>query len=210
MLGGDLGLDAAPRAAVARDHDRALHRNAQPVEHFVVLGDAVVHVHQRRGDVAIDGVGVVAGELLGVLPGGGVGGFGGFGQLGREVRRLHHFERALFGRGEEHVEGLDVRVEAPLLQLRQQPLGVVVIVGRADVMRPGAEPLHVGAHVGGVGNGAELGLPIALAARGRVGIARQGPDVGWKGGGQNQPPAQKTHHEFAHGLGYSTARAYCG
>ena len=36
VLGRDLGLDAAPGAAVARDHDRSLHRNAQPVERFVI------------------------------------------------------------------------------------------------------------------------------------------------------------------------------
>ena len=36
MLGCDLRLDTSPSAAVTRDHDRALHRNSQPLELLVV------------------------------------------------------------------------------------------------------------------------------------------------------------------------------
>ena len=67
VLGRHLGLDAAPRTAVARDHDGALDGDAQAVELLVVVGHAVVDVDQRRGDVAIDRVGVVGGQLLVVL-----------------------------------------------------------------------------------------------------------------------------------------------
>ena len=85
VLGRHFGLDAAPRIAVARDHDGALHGDAQAVERFVVFGDAEVHVNQRRGDVAIDGVGVIDRQLLVVLGRGGVHGNGRFGQLGGEL-----------------------------------------------------------------------------------------------------------------------------
>ena len=48
VLGRDLRLDAAPRLAVARDDDRAFHRDAVALELLVVLGPAVVHVDERR------------------------------------------------------------------------------------------------------------------------------------------------------------------
>ena len=67
VLGGDLGLDAAPGDAVARDHDGALNGDAQAVQFLVVSGNAVVDVDERRGDVTVDRVGVVGRELLGLL-----------------------------------------------------------------------------------------------------------------------------------------------
>ena len=78
---------------------------------------------------------------------------------------LDQFERALFRRREEHVEGFDLRVQAPLLELRQHPLGVVLVVGRADVMRPRGEALHVIVQVLGAGNGAEHHFPVVLGTR---------------------------------------------
>src|SRR5207244_1289593 len=53
VLGRDLGLDAAPRPEIARDHDRALHRDSQALEPVVVGGDAVVHVDERCSDVPV-------------------------------------------------------------------------------------------------------------------------------------------------------------
>jgi hypothetical protein len=53
MLGGNLWLDAAPRAAITRDHDSSLHRHAEAIELFVVFADTIVHVHQRSGHIAI-------------------------------------------------------------------------------------------------------------------------------------------------------------
>ncbi len=61
MLGRDLRLDAAPRPTVARDDDGALHRDVVARELVVVGGDAVVHVHERRGDVTVDRIRVVRG-----------------------------------------------------------------------------------------------------------------------------------------------------
>ena len=66
-----------------------------------------------------------------------------------------------------------LRVEAPLLEFGEHPLGVVLVVGRADVVRAGGEALHVVALVLGLGDGAEFRFPIALCAGGSRGISVQ-------------------------------------
>ena len=72
MLRRHFGFDAAPGTAIPRDHDSPFHRDAQAFELLVIFGNAVVHVHERPGHVAVDRVGVVSGELFVVLAGGGV------------------------------------------------------------------------------------------------------------------------------------------
>ena len=57
-----------------------------------------------------------------------------------------------------------MRVESPFLEAGENPFGIVLVVGRADVVRPRAQPAHVLAEIGGVGDGAELRLPIALGS----------------------------------------------
>src|SRR5262249_5620055 len=64
VLGGDFGLDAAPRVIIARDDDRALHRDAHAIELLVIFGHAVVDVDEWRGDVTVFGVDVVCRQLL--------------------------------------------------------------------------------------------------------------------------------------------------
>ena len=54
MLRGNLRFDSPPRLAVPGDDDRPFNRDAQAVEGLIVLGDAVVHVDERRGDVSIN------------------------------------------------------------------------------------------------------------------------------------------------------------
>src|SRR5271157_5056412 len=61
MFGRDFGLDASPATPVARNHDCALYRNAQPLELLVVVTHTVVYVNQRAGDVSIGRIGVVGG-----------------------------------------------------------------------------------------------------------------------------------------------------
>ena len=63
------GLMPRQECAVARDDDGALHRDAEPLELLVVLGQAVVDVDERPGHVAVDRVGVVGRQLLGLLAG---------------------------------------------------------------------------------------------------------------------------------------------
>ena len=67
MLGGHFRLDAAPGMEVARDDDFALYGNAHALEFFVIFRNAIVDVDQRRGDIAVDRIGVVCRELLGLL-----------------------------------------------------------------------------------------------------------------------------------------------
>src|SRR2546428_606090 len=137
--GRALGFEAAPRPAVARDHDRALDGNPEALELLVIPGHAVVHVDERPGDVAVRGIGVVGGELLVLLAGRGVAGHGRLLELGDEAGGRHELDRPLARGGEQHVERLDLRLPAPLLELGEQPLGVRLVVGRAHVVRPGRE-----------------------------------------------------------------------
>ena len=67
MFGGDFRLDSAPRVSVARDNDRALHRNSVASERFVIFGNAVVHVDERPSHVAIGGIRVVGRKLFRLL-----------------------------------------------------------------------------------------------------------------------------------------------
>jgi hypothetical protein len=200
VLAGDLWLDAAPGVAVARDDDRALDRDAQPLEPVVVLRDAVVDVDEPSGHVAVDRVGVVRRKLLGLLVGGRVDGDGRLRECGDELRRRDHLDPALLGGGEQHVERLDARVEPPLLELRQDPLRVVLVVRRADVVRARGEPLHVLAHVRGVRNRPELRLPIALDPR--RGIGEPGKRrLGRRSGGEDERGCrqQSEKPELSHG-----------
>ncbi len=64
MLSRDLRLDAAPRPAIARDHDRTFHVHSEPRQLFVIVRHTVIHVDQRTGDVAVGGVRVVGRQLL--------------------------------------------------------------------------------------------------------------------------------------------------
>ena len=66
-LGRHFRLDAPPRRSVACDHDRALDRDAAPVELFVVGGQTVIHVDERPRDIAIDRVRIERGKLLCLL-----------------------------------------------------------------------------------------------------------------------------------------------
>ena len=139
------------------------------IEDFVVFGDAVVDVDERAGDVAVGRVRVVGRELLGLLVGGWILRNKGFLKLGDVLRAaVDEFDEAFFRRGEKHGEGFDVGIEAEFLVLGQNPFGVFLVVGRADIVRAGAQTLHVGAEVGGARRGAEFFFPLAFGARGLV------------------------------------------
>ena len=164
VLGRHLRLDTAPGVPIPRDHDGALHRDAQPIEPLVILGEPVVHVDERRGDVAVHRVGVIGRQLLGFLPGRGIDGERGLLEAGHEPRRLHHLQHPLLRRRKEHGEGLDLRVPAGLQEPAQDPFRVLPAVGRADVMRPRREMAHRLAEAARVRNGAELRLPFPAAS----------------------------------------------
>src|SRR5207237_8700301 len=63
ILVGDFGLHAAPARSVAREDDLPLDVDSALLEIRIVIGDAIVDVDQRSGDVARVGVGVVGGKL---------------------------------------------------------------------------------------------------------------------------------------------------
>ena len=81
-------------------------------------------------------------------------------ELRGELGGLDHFEHADLRRGEENVEGFDVGVESPFLEAGENPLGVVFVVGRADVVRARAQAAHVLFQIGGIGDRAKLRSPI--------------------------------------------------
>ena len=53
VLLGQLGLQAAPAGAVAGDHHLAFDRDAHPLQGVIVRRHAIVHIDQRRGDIAV-------------------------------------------------------------------------------------------------------------------------------------------------------------
>ena len=162
VLAGNFGLDAAPAFAITRDHDRALDGNSQPVQLFVIVAVAVIHIHQRRGHISVDGIGVVGRKLFGSLARSRIDGEGRFLQLGAKFRGLDEFEHPFFRRGEQYIEGLDVRVESPFFEAGEHPFGVVFVIRRADVVRAGAEAAHVFADVGGDDAILKFLFPVAL------------------------------------------------
>jgi hypothetical protein len=165
MLGGDLRLDAAPRLPVTRDDDGAFDSDAVTLESLVVGGCAIVHVDERSRHVAVGGVGVVGRQLLVLLIGRRVAGHHRFLELGDEARRRGHLHDPLLRSREEHVELLDVRVETVGLELRENPVGVLLVVRRAHVVGTRREEAHVLAHAIGGRHGDEPGLPLALEPR---------------------------------------------
>ncbi len=173
VLGRDLGLDAAPRPEIARDHDRALHRDSQALEPVVVGGDAVVHVDERCGDVPVHRVRVVRRELLGLLARRRISRHGRLLQLGDELGRRDELHHTLFRRGEQHVERLDLGVKPEALELGEDPLGVGLVVRRADVMGPRGKVPHVLPQGVGARDRAELGFPLPLDFRRVGGVAVQ-------------------------------------
>src|SRR5262249_25528332 len=89
-----------------------------------------------------------AGQLLGLLSGCGVHGYGRFFELGLKPRWTHEFQAALLRCWKEHVETLDRSGPAPFLEPLEDPLGVVFVVERSNMVRPRAETLHIALYVG--------------------------------------------------------------
>ena len=146
-LGGDLRLDAAPRAAVARDDDLPLHVHAAPLQLLVVARHSVVDVDELAGHVAVDRVGVVGRQLLGGLPRGRVLRERRLREARGETLGRDQFQHALPRRGEEHVVALDLDLVAPRAEEAGHELRVQPPLLRADVVRPRGEPPHPVAQV---------------------------------------------------------------
>ncbi len=153
MLGGDLRLDAAPRASVTGDHDGPLYRHTHPVEAVIIGADALVHINQRRGHIAVDRVGrcrsVVASACYRMW---GLHATGGSCSFALKVVGATSSNSRSLGVGKSTIEGLDLRVQPPALELRQNPLGVFFVIRRADMMGMRGQVAHVFAQVVGRGS----------------------------------------------------------
>lgn len=158
MLGGNLRLDAAPRSAVACDHDLAANLDAVLRQLVVILRNSVVDVHQLAGHVAVGRVGVEDRKLLIRLTGCPVLRQARLEQLRRVLLRRSHFDDAHSRSGKEDIERFDLRVVSPRSKQRGDELGVFFSVGRAEVVRTRGEALHPVAEI----------LAIELRIEGRL------------------------------------------
>ena len=201
VLGRDLGLDAPPGAAVAGDHDLALHVHPVAGEDLVVGGHPVVDVHEGGFHVAVDGVAVVDRELLLGLARGRVLLQGGLGETGHEPRGRRHLEEPRLRGGEEDIEDLDARVVAPGPELRERPFRVVLAVRRAHRVGPGGQALHPAPEVLGLELAVEPGFESTLGLRGVGREAAEGLFGGSGGGGQEGQGDEGESRGQGHGAG---------
>src|SRR5262249_51797248 len=116
-------LQSAPALAVARDDDLALHRHAQALERLVIILHAVIDIDDRRGDIAVALIGDISGKLVFDARGACIARDRGFGQRRLERRPAYELERLAQRSGIEHLEGLDMRIPAPGLELLESHLG---------------------------------------------------------------------------------------
>ena len=159
---------------VARDDNLALDGNTHALELLVVLRNSVVDIDERGSHVAVDRVSIIGGELLGLLIRGEVLRKCGFLEFGDKLRApFDELNEAFPGRGKENFELLDVGIETELLEFCGDPFGVVLVVGRTDVVRARGKTLHVGAQIVRAGKGAELLFPLALRPRRFGGVTEQ-------------------------------------
>ncbi len=162
MLGGHLRLDAPPRPAVPGDHDLALDVDAAPLQLLVVGRDAVVHVDQLAGHVAVGRVGVVGRKPVLLDLRGTVLLQRGLAKPRGVARRGEELEGAGPGRGVEHPELLDLGVEAPGPELPGGPLRHLPVVGGARPERLPGEDFHAVPEPTGVDLRVEAGLERVL------------------------------------------------
>jgi hypothetical protein len=173
VFGGHFGLDSAPRSAVARDHDGALHRDAVARQFFVVRGHSVVDVDQRRGHVAVNRVALYVGSCSDCWFEVGSSWIAGSCSLAWNLVGATSSTARFLRRGIQHVESFDLRLESIFRQASRDPFGVLLVVGRPYVVGMRGKQLHGVAHAVRRRDGAELLLPLALGARRFVGVARK-------------------------------------
>src|SRR5262249_8929180 len=63
----DLGFDATPGMSVLSDDNCPFNGNSQPLQFLIVLRNSIIDEHQRTRHVAVSRVGVIGGQLLGLL-----------------------------------------------------------------------------------------------------------------------------------------------
>jgi len=77
---------------------------------------------------------------------------------------------------EKNLKRFDGGIPSPGFHLIANPLGILLVVGRAEVMRMRGEPLHILAKIVRIGNRAERGFQLELGFRigGRKAVERGG------------------------------------
>src|SRR6185437_14711191 len=139
-------------------YNGAFYRDATTVQLFIICGDTVIYVNERAGDIAVHRVSIVDRELAG-LSRSRIDRNWRLGKLRDVVRGLDQLNHALLRSRKQHAKGLDARVKTPLLQPRENPFGVVLVVWRADMVRIGRQPFHVSAEIFRARNRAIFLLP---------------------------------------------------
>src|SRR5262249_15027541 len=136
VLIGHLGFDPAPASSITGDDDLAFDIDFELGQFLVVGGDSIIDVDQVGGYVSVGGISVIGGKLPGLT---GIRVFGNRGlfELGLELDRLDKLDQPLLWSREQHIKILDMRIQAPRLELAQDELGVLPVVIRANVMRLG-------------------------------------------------------------------------
>ena len=134
VLGGNFGFDTAPGCAIASQHDLALDVDAQFLQLAIVVRQAIVHIDQLAGDIAIGRVGVIDGQVAFFDAAGFVAFDGRLFDLRGESGGGHHFEEARLRGGEERIKCFDGGFVAPAFELRGDEFGRGFAAWGADVV----------------------------------------------------------------------------
>ena len=194
------GLMPRHDCTVAGDHDCALDGDAVAVEDLVVLRTSVVHVDKRRRHIAVARVHVVGRQLLALLRRGGILRQDGLIQPGGVSRRFQQLDDALLRSREQHVERFYLGLPAERTELGGQPLRVVLVVGRTDVMGPGAQAPHRLLHGGGLRQRAILFGPGRCRALRRLCGGRDGKKNGSSENGEYATTGHQASRPGSSGL----------
>ena len=163
----ELRLQPAPAGAIAGDDDLAFDADTQPLERLVVVLHAVIDIDQTARDIAIALI-VDIGGKRGLGRGrAGVAGDRRLLQRGLERFGANKLQALVDRRWIEHPESLDMRVPAPVLEPRKDPLGVGLVVRRADMVGLGGQQLHPVAEVVRLNESVEVALERGLIGRRR-------------------------------------------
>ena len=168
VLVRDLGLDATPAGAVARQYDLPFYADAELLQALEVGRHAVVHVNHFARDVAVTGVGVIKRRLVARV------------RIFRQ-HRLLELERVLHWRhqlhaglerpGHHRLELLDASVEAERLELGERPVCHPLRGRLSGDVRVAGHRFHVLLETSGVWELPELLLALPLRGDGVIGEA---------------------------------------
>ena len=162
-----LGLEPAPAAAVAHDHDLSLDVQGAPLELGVVGRHPEIDIDEVRRHVPVRAIDVVGGEGTGGVARRPVAGDLGLIQPGLEVHGGHKLERDALGRRVQDIECLDPRVPSPLLELPEHEIRIRLVMRRTHLVRLRGHPLQPYPQLSRVERRVEVLFALLLGRRGR-------------------------------------------